>query len=37
MSKLTEIEMLLTEVNFILEEFDDKKMERSKLLILISR
>ena len=30
MSKLTEVDMLLTEVNFILEEFDDKKMERSK-------
>jgi hypothetical protein len=30
MSKLTEVDMLLTEVNFILNEFDDKKMERSK-------
>ncbi len=30
MSKLTEVEMLLSEVNFILNEFDDKKMERSK-------
>ena len=29
MSKLTEVDMLLTEVNFILDEFDDKKMERS--------
>ncbi len=30
MSKLTEVDMLLSEVNFILNEFDDKKMERSK-------
>ena len=29
-SKLTEIDMLMSEVNFILDEFDDKKMERSK-------
>lgn len=28
MSKLSEIDMLLSEVNFVLEEFDDKKMER---------
>ena len=33
MSKLTEVDMLLTEVNFILEEFDDKKMERSKIFL----
>lgn len=31
MSKLTEIDMLLSEVNFILQEFDDKKMERSNI------
>lgn len=30
MSKLTEVDMLLTEINKILDEFDDKKMERCK-------
>ena len=30
MSKLTEVDMLLTEINRILDEFDDKKMERCK-------
>ena len=34
MSKLTEVDMLLSEVNFILNEFDDKKMERSNRLII---
>lgn len=33
MSKLTEVDMLLTEVNKILDEFDDKKMERCKIKI----
>jgi hypothetical protein len=30
MSKLTEIDMLMSEVTFILDEFDDKKIQRSK-------
>jgi len=32
MSKLTEIDLLLAEVNKIIEEFDDKKMERCILI-----
>lgn len=31
MSKLTEIDMLLAEVNKIIEEFDDKKIKRCNL------
>jgi len=30
MSKLTEVDMLLTGINKILDEFDDKKNERCK-------
>ena len=31
MSKLTEVDMLLTEINKIIEEFDDKKMLKGKI------
>jgi len=33
MSKLTEVDMLLSEINKILDEFDDKKMDRCKFII----
>jgi len=31
MSKLTEVDMLLTEINKIIEEFDGKKSERCNI------
>jgi hypothetical protein len=35
MSKLTEVDMLLTEINKILDEFDDKKTEKCKFIFKI--
>lgn len=33
MSKLTEVDLLLTQINKIIDEFDDKKSQRCKCFV----